>query len=293
MEQIYLSNKQDWARIIPFPEMKANLPARRRRAACAPYRWHDASGAARRRRAACAHSVPFGEYRWHDASGAARMVECREVYKYYHTPAGDFPALQGINLNINKGEFIAVVGKSGAGKTTLVNVISGIDQPSSGEISINQTPIYKLSESQKSRWRCKNLGMVFQFFQLIPSLNLLENLTIAMDFCNCCSPTEQKERAFSLLRQVGLAEHAYKTPAKISGGQQQRVAIARALANDPPVLIADEPTGNLDWRTAGEIYDLFASLVEQGKTLLVVSHDKEITSRASRSVEIADGVIVS
>lgn len=218
-----------------------------------------------------------------------KMIECREVSKVYHTPAGDISALKGINLEVNAGEFVAVVGKSGAGKTTLVNVLTGIDQLSSGEIYIHSTPVHRLTENQRARWRCNNLGIIFQFFQLLPNLNLLENIAIAMDLCHRGSLADQKSRALALLEQVGIGEHAYKTPAKISGGQQQRVAIARALANDPPVLIADEPTGNLDWRTASEIYDLFASLVEQGKTLLVVSHDKEIASRATRLVEIADG----
>lgn len=219
------------------------------------------------------------------------LVELRNLVKHYHTPAGDFPALRGINLRVQRGEFLAVVGKSGAGKSTLVNIVSLIDKPTSGEIIVDGMPIHTLSEDQKARWRCQNLGMVFQFFQLLPTLNLIENITIAMDFCNVYSVKEQNERAHHLLEQVGIADHAYKTPAKISGGQQQRVAIARALANDPPMLIADEPTGNLDSRTAGEIFDLFASLVDAGKSLLVVTHDKEITSRASRVVEIADGNI--
>ncbi len=219
------------------------------------------------------------------------LVEVRNLVKHYQTPAGDFPALRGINLKVEQGEFLAVVGKSGAGKSTLVNMVSLIDSPTSGEIIVEGAPVQSLSEDQKARWRCHNLGMVFQFFQLLPTLNLIENITIAMDFCNVYSVREQNERALHLLEQVGIADHAYKTPAKISGGQQQRVAIARALANDPPLLIADEPTGNLDSRTAGEIFDLFASLVDAGKSLLVVTHDREITSRASRAVEIADGKI--
>ena len=176
------------------------------------------------------------------------MIHMKDVYKYYRTPAGDFPALKGIDLGVEKGEFIVVLGKSGAGKTTLVNLITSIDRPSSGEIFVDGIPIHSLTESQKAHWRCSNLGVVFQFFQLLPNLNLVENITIAMDFCNRYSLAEQKTRALSLLDQVGIAEHAYKNPAKISGGQQQRVAIARALANDPPLLVADEPTGNLDSR---------------------------------------------
>jgi putative ABC transport system ATP-binding protein len=221
------------------------------------------------------------------------MIHIRNLYKYYRTAAGDFPALKGIDLDVAKGEFIVVVGKSGAGKTTLVNMITSIDRPSSGEIFVDGVPIHTLTESQKAHWRCSNLGVVFQFFQLLPNLNLVENITIAMDFCDRYSLAEQKTRAFALLEQVGIAEHAYKNPAKISGGQQQRVAIARALANDPPLLVADEPTGNLDSRTTDEIFDLFRQLAEQGKTLLVVTHDKELARRASRIVEIVDGEILT
>ncbi len=226
-------------------------------------------------------------------SSDGHLIQVHHLYKSYKTPAGDFTALKDINLQVEHGEFVAVVGKSGAGKSTLINMISLIDNLNAGEILFDGSPIQDFSEDQKSRWRCKNLGMVFQFFQLLPSLNLIENITIPMDFCNAYSLRESKERAMHLLEQVGIAEHAYKTPAKISGGQQQRVAIARALANDPPVIIADEPTGNLDSRTTGEIFDLFSTLVEEGKTLLVVTHDKEIAKRADRRVWIADGEIRS
>jgi len=227
------------------------------------------------------------------SSSNYHLIEMRHLHKSYKTPAGDFPALKDINLQVKHGEFVAVVGKSGAGKSTLINMISLIDNPNAGEILFDGSPIQDFSEDQKSRWRCKNLGMVFQFFQLLPTLNLIENITIPMDFCNAYSLRESNERALHLLEQVGIAEHAYKTPAKISGGQQQRVAIARALANNPPVIIADEPTGNLDSRTTGEIFDLFSTLVEAGKTLLVVTHDKEIANRADRRVWIADGEIIN
>jgi putative ABC transport system ATP-binding protein len=221
------------------------------------------------------------------------LVELRELYKSYKTPAGEFPALKGVNLVVERGEFLALVGKSGAGKTTLVNLITSIDRPSSGEIYIDQAPMHAMSEEQMARWRGRKLGVVFQFFQLLPSINLIENITLPMDFSNTYPLRERKERALNLLEQVGLGDHAYKTPAKISGGQQQRVAIARALANDPPLIIADEPTGNLDSHTAGEIFDLFSALAAQGKTLLIVSHDQEISIHAHRTVEIADGVIIA
>jgi ABC-type lipoprotein export system ATPase subunit len=220
------------------------------------------------------------------------IIEVRNLVKNYKTPAGDFPALKNIQLQVQRGEFLAVIGKSGAGKSTLINMISCIDSLTSGEIIFDGKPVHTLDESQKALWRCQNLGIVFQFFQLLPSLNLIENVTIAMDFCDAYPVREHKERAVHLLEQVGLAEHAYKTPAKISGGQQQRVALARALANDPAVVLADEPTGNLDSRTAGEIYELFGSLLEHNKTLLVVTHDKEVARQATRSIEIADGKVL-
>lgn len=225
------------------------------------------------------------------SSGNGNLIELRDLVKVYKTSAGDFPALSGINLEVGRGEFLAVLGKSGAGKSTLINMITCIDSPTSGEVIVNGAVVHRLTEDQKARWRGENLGVVFQFFQLLPTLNLIENVTIPMDFRNTYPLGERKERALHLLELVGIAEHAYKTPAKISGGQQQRVAIARALANDPPVIVADEPTGNLDSRTAGEIYDLFATLVERGKTVLVVSHDKEVARRATRSVDIVDGEI--
>ena len=222
---------------------------------------------------------------------AAYAIEARQVVKVYKTVAGDFTALKGVDLRVAHGEFAAVYGKSGAGKSTLLNLICGIDRPTSGEIIVAGTPLQRLHEDQRARWRGLNLGVVFQFFQLLPSLTLIENITLVMDFNNTYPRRERKERAVQLLKQVGIAEHAYKIPSRISGGQQQRVAIARALANDPPVIVADEPTGNLDSRTAHEIFDLFSSLIEHGKTLLVVTHDKEIAHRASRVIEMADGEI--
>ncbi len=224
---------------------------------------------------------------------ATPLIDLRQVVKNYKTPAGDFPALKGIDLQVGRSEFVAVYGKSGAGKSTMINLITGIDDPTSGEVVIDGTALHKLNEDQRSLWRGRNLGIVFQFFQLLPSLTLIENITLAMDFCNAYPLRERKARALQLLDRVGIAQHAYKIPSRISGGQQQRVAIARALANDPPVIVADEPTGNLDSRTAHEIFDLFSGLIDHGKTLLVVTHDKEIASRATRIVEMADGQIVN
>ena len=224
-------------------------------------------------------------------TAAPAIIDLRQLCKSYHTPAGKMPALRGLDLTVAPGEFIAVMGKSGAGKSTLVNMITGIDQPDSGEIHIAGTEVHHLSEDARARWRGLNLGVVFQFFQLLPSINLIKNVTIPMEFCGVFSKKERRERALHILDQVGLADHVYKRPSEISGGQQQRVAVARALANDPPILIADEPTGNLDSRTSDEIMDLFESMVAQGKTLLIVTHDKSVAARAARQVKIVDGLI--
>ena len=219
------------------------------------------------------------------------IIELRQLRKSYHTPAGQMPALLGLDLTVAPGEFTAVMGKSGAGKSTLVNMITGIDQPDSGEILIAGTEVHHLSEDARARWRGLNLGVVFQFFQLLPSINLIKNVTIPMEFCGVFTPKERRERALHILDQVGLADHVNKRPSEISGGQQQRVAIARALANDPPILVADEPTGNLDSRTSDEIMELFESMVARGKTLLIVTHDRSVAARAARQVKIVDGLI--
>jgi putative ABC transport system ATP-binding protein len=220
------------------------------------------------------------------------LLDVRELVKVYQTDAGGVEALKGVSFTLDRGEFAVIYGKSGAGKSTLVNLITGIDRATSGEIVIDGTEIHSLSEDQMARWRGQNMGIVFQFFQLLPSLTLIENITLAMDFRNTYPLRERRGRAVDLLGQVGLADHVRKRPSKISGGQQQRVAIARALANDPPILVADEPTGNLDSRTTHDILELFERLVERGKTLLLVTHDDEIAARASRVIHMADGVIV-
>ncbi|HOA23538.1 MAG TPA: ABC transporter ATP-binding protein [Aggregatilineales bacterium] len=221
------------------------------------------------------------------------LVELRRVVKTYKTEAGDFVALKGIDLTIDAGEFVAVVGKSGSGKSTMINMITGIDRPTSGEVYVNGTPIHTLNEDQMARWRGRNMGVVFQFFQLLPTLTVLENVMLPMDFCNVYARDERYDRAMELLRQVDIVEHAHKLPTAISGGQQQRAAIARALANDPPIIVADEPTGNLDSRTANDVSRLFEDLVAQGKTILMVTHDKDLASRAGRTITLADGEIIA
>src|ERR1035437_2613244 len=184
-----------------------------------------------------------------------------EVVKVYDTGEVPFTALRGINLDVSSGEFIGLIGKSGSGKTTLINMITGIDRPTSGEVVIDGTPVHKLNENQLAQWRGKTIGVVFQFFQLLPTLTVIENVMLPMDFCNVHAPRERPEFAMTLLEQVEMADQAFKLPAALSGGQQQRVAIARALANDPPVLAADEPTGNLDSKTADAVFVLFEQLV--------------------------------
>lgn len=220
------------------------------------------------------------------------MIELRGVNKSYRTTSGDYPVLKGIDLQFQAGEFNSIVGKSGSGKTTLLNMITGIDRPSSGEVWVNGSPLHKMSEGQMAQWRGSNMGIVFQFFQLIPTLSILENILLAMDFSGKIPPAERKDRALHLLDMVGLEDHAFKLPSALSGGQQQRVAIARALANDPPVLIADEPTGNLDSRTAEEVFGLFTTLARQGKTIIIVTHDDSLAERTHRTASIADGVMV-
>jgi putative ABC transport system ATP-binding protein len=206
--------------------------------------------------------------------------------------AGVFDALRGITFNVRQGQFLGISGKSGAGKSTLINMISGIDRLTSGEIWVKGVPVHALKESQVAPWRGRNVGIVYQSFQLMPTLSLLDNVLLPMDFCGLYHPRQSRDRALSLLEKVGLADHVAKPPAKISGGQQQRVAIARALANDPPLLLADEPTGNLDSATAEDIFRLFESLIDQGKTIIMVTHDQSLARRTSRTIRIADGQIV-
>jgi putative ABC transport system ATP-binding protein len=219
------------------------------------------------------------------------MIDLRQVTKTFESAAGAFTALHEIDLQVDNGDFVAVIGKSGSGKSTLLNMIAGIDRPTSGEVIVNGSAIHPLSEGQVAVWRGRNVGLVFQFFQLIPTLTAVENVMLPMDFCNMYSDDERECRAKYLLGLVGIAEQADKLPSALSGGEQQRVAIARALANDPPLIIADEPTGNLDSKTASIIFGLFQDLVKQGKTVLMVTHDKELARAVPHKIEIADGRI--
>lgn len=228
-----------------------------------------------------------------DGNGKAPIVHLRDVVKTYSNAAGDFTVLKSVDVDIYPGEFVAVIGKSGSGKSTLINMIAGIDRVTSGKVLVNSADVHRLSESQMAVWRGVNLGIVFQFFQLLPMLSLVENIMLPMDFCDIYTPRQRKERAMELLRMVEMEDHAKKLPTAISGGQQQRVAIARALANDPPIILADEPTGNLDSKTAGAVFDIFQNLVGQGKTIIMVTHDSSQAKRVSRTILIADGEIVN
>jgi putative ABC transport system ATP-binding protein len=231
-------------------------------------------------------------------SSTQPLIEMRDVVKVYATAAGEFTALKGINMQVGRGEFVGIIGKSGAGKSTLLNMITGVDHLTSGEVIVNgngsPVSIHKMNEDKIALWRGQTLGVVFQSFQLLPMLTLAENITLPMDLCGRFNSKKSRARALELLRLVEIEDHADKIPAHISGGQQQRVAIARALANDPPILVADEPTGSLDSITAEHIFELFEYLVaDQGKTIIMVTHDQSLAPRFTRTLEIADGELSS
>lgn len=219
------------------------------------------------------------------------IIELRQLVKTFRSGAGEFPVLKSLDLTLNRGEFVAIVGKSGSGKSTLLNMITGIDAPTDGEVHVAGHPIHGLNENDLARWRGRQVGVVFQFFQLLPALTVLENVILPMDFCNVYPRSEREERAMHWLERVGIPEQAHKLPSQLSGGQQQRAAIARALANDPPLVVADEPTGNLDSKTAREVFDLFNALDSEGKTMVVVTHDKALSERAERVLHLLDGSI--
>ena len=221
-----------------------------------------------------------------------RLVDLRQVVKTFESVAGTFTALKGIDLQVNAGEFVSIVGKSGSGKSTLINVVTGIDRPTSGEVLVNGTAVHQLNEGQIAVWRGHTIGVIFQFFQLLPTLTAVENVLLPMDYDQRYPPAQRPERAMELLAQVGMGDYAHQLPSALSGGGQQCVAIARAMANDPPILTADEPTGNLDSRSAEMVLQLFERLVAGGKTILMVTHDPDLAKRAKRTVVLADGHIV-
>ncbi len=219
------------------------------------------------------------------------IIQVKDVVKNFKVGDSEVNILKGISFDVNQGEFVSIVGPSGNGKSTLLNMITGIDRPSGGEITVTGEQVTKMSENRLAAWRGEKVGIIFQFFQMLPALSLLQNVILPMDFAGKYSTKERRERAMELLELVGLADQADKLPSMVSGGQQQRAAIARALANDPPLLVGDEPTGNLDSRTAGDVFDLFSKLVESGKTMLMVTHDKDLAERVPRRIEITNGRI--
>jgi putative ABC transport system ATP-binding protein len=228
-----------------------------------------------------------------DQSGKSKgnLVDLREVVKIYRGTAGTFPALKGVGLQVESGVFVSIIGKSGSGKSTLINVITGIDRPTSGEVIVDHVAVHKLNEEQIALWRGRSVGVIFQFFQLLPTLTSVENILLAMDYGGRYPRTERPDHAMHLLDLVGMAEHAHHLPNTLSGGQQQCVAIARALANDPVLLTADEPTGNLDSKSTEMVFRLFENLVGSGKTILMVTHDNELAARAQRTIQLVDGKI--
>lgn len=220
------------------------------------------------------------------------VIKLEDLSKVYNNPSGDLTAVNNVNIEINQGDFIAVIGKSGSGKTTLINLITGIDEATSGIVDAHGTRVTELNQKELSKWRGLNVGVIFQFFQLLPTLTILENVILPMELCNNYSKEERVNRAMTLLKRVGIEEQADKFPAYLSGGQQQRAAIARALANDPDILCADEPTGNLDSATSDKIMNLFTELAEEGKTILMVTHERDISAHVNREITLVDGKIV-
>jgi ABC-type antimicrobial peptide transport system, ATPase component len=221
------------------------------------------------------------------------LIEIRNVDKVYPTAAGEFYALKNINISIYPAEFVCIVGKSGSGKTTLANMITGVDSLTAGEVVVNGVSVHSMNEDRLALWRGRNLGVIYQTFELMPMLTLLENVMLPMDFCGLYRPRRSRELALELLRLVELEDQVNKLPNAISGGQHQRVAIARALANDPPIFVADEPTGRLDSVTAETIFQCFEQLIAQGKTILMVTHDRSEAERSSRILELADGEFIN
>lgn len=221
------------------------------------------------------------------------LIRLSHVEKIYRTPAGEVRALKDVNFCVQRGEFLGVIGKSGAGKSTLINLITGVDRLTSGEIWIENTPVHAMNQNQMALWRGRNVGVIYQSFELLPQISILDNVILPLDLCGAYQPQNAKRKALELLEQVAIVEHAYKKPTMISGGQQQRVVIARALINDPPIIVADEPTGSLDSKTGEQVVQLFEGLVSDGKTVLMVTHDRSYQERFSRVLHIVDGAVLN
>ncbi|NDJ84381.1 MAG: ABC transporter ATP-binding protein [Chloroflexi bacterium] len=224
-------------------------------------------------------------------SVAQPFIKTKELVKTYDTPAGPLNVLRGIDIEIPKGDFIALIGPSGSGKTTFLNMVTGVDSPTSGDVMVGDVSVSQAQQRKLTKWRARNIGIVFQFFQLLPTLTVAENVMAPMDFANVWKPSERRKRALELLDRFGIADQANKTPDMLSGGQQQRVAIARALANNPPLVIGDEPTGNLDRMSATNVFQYFQELSQQGTTVLVVTHDRELVKGVPTLLELVDGTV--
>ena len=238
-------------------------------------------------------SLRFSQRAGAAAEQGNRLIQLHGVGKDYSTPAGAFRALVEIELALGAGEFVALVGKSGSGKSTLLNLVGGIDRPSSGSVMVGGSVLERLSETQLAAWRARHVGFVFQSFQLLPTLTAAENVMLPMDFARVLPPRARRPRALALLERVDVAEQADKLPTALSGGQQQRVAIARALANDPAVLLADEPTGNLDTDTARAVLELFRAAASAGTTVLIATHERDLAGVIDRRLELSDGRLLS
>jgi putative ABC transport system ATP-binding protein len=221
------------------------------------------------------------------------LIEVRAVEKVYRSGKMEYKALRGIDLTVQRGEMVAVVGPSGSGKSTVLNVLTGIDRPTTGSVTVAGRRISEMSEEDLAAWRGEHVGIVFQFFQLLPTLTALENAMLPMDFAKRGTKKERSEVAQRNLERVGLAGSADHLPSELSGGEQQRVAIARALANEPELIIGDEPTGNLDTQTSAEMFELFRTLNAEGRTVLYVTHDLELAARADRVITIRDGLVAA
>jgi putative ABC transport system ATP-binding protein len=222
---------------------------------------------------------------------AEPFIQIRNLVKTFDTPAGPLNVLRGISLDIHKGDFVALVGPSGSGKTTFLNMLTAVDSPTSGDAIVGGVPITQAPQRRLTKWRARNVGIVFQFFQLLPTLTVVENVMAPMDFANVWKPKERREVALKLLDRFGIKDQANKTPDMLSGGQQQRVAIARALANNPPLVVGDEPTGNLDRMSAQNVFDLFHQLANRGTTVILVTHDRELVRNVPKILELVDGTI--
>lgn len=222
---------------------------------------------------------------------AEAFIQIRNLVKTFDTPAGPLNVLRGIDLDVHKGDFVALVGPSGSGKTTFLNMLTAVDAPTTGEIIVGGVPITQVPQRKLTKWRARNVGIVFQFFQLLPTLTVLENVMAPMDFANVWKPKERREIALKLLDRFGIRDQAHKTPDMLSGGQQQRVAIARALANNPPLVVGDEPTGNLDRMSATNVFELFQQLADRGTTVIIVTHDRQLVGHVPKLFELRDGTI--